>query len=530
MAEIIPYQPVEFNGSRDACLHGQIKPLKVNTGDITQFQFKVDPCGDSFNFAGIPQQNGGNWVQTGDKYCHTPGVSGNLRFLPTLVQGVSIRFQFTVSDMTEGEIDISLNFIPSLSFTVTQNGSYEFWYTPTSTSVHSWFLEVDSAFDGCIVDPSMIAIDNRFRVFICDDEQNLITELDNTSPAFNFTRNFFTVTIDWDLYISTPGCYVITVLDPCINTCSQNRIIGQGFFDINNWILSDGPLRTWQVANGTAGFKATGVGIAELISHQSLCAGKTYEITYTLANMLNNTFQLNVGGTLGVLRSTNGTFTETITAGGSAAFRLIGDSPLIGSDFDLTNLTFEAIAADTVPDYVSNLFDYGTHSCSHLINATNNEDAFGMGFYDTGFNPRVRVESKIFPHTTDQERLTHQDSKGKKFVVWGNTNWIELLRIINETPHVFKFLSLLPLFNHWYIGNKEYFVNDDEFPEISWNKFRNLGSIDLEIRLKEELIKQQDCTEQETSGIIGTDQELEEQSSGLPVFTTLSEQIAVKIE
>ena len=431
--------------------------------------------------------------------------------------------------MTEGEIDISLNFIPSLSFTVTQNGSYEFWYTPTSTSVHSWFLEVDSAFDGCIVDPSMIAIDNRFRVFICDDEQNLITELDNTSPAFNFTRNFFTVTIDWDLYVSEPGCYIITVLDPCINTCSQNRIIGQGFFDINNWILSDGPLRTWQVANGTAGFKATGVGIAELISHQSLCAGKTYEITYTLANMLNNTFQLNVGGTLGILRSTNGTFTETITAGGSAAFRLIGDSPAIGSNFDLTNLTFEAIAADTVADYVSNLFDYGTHSCSHLINATNNEDAFGMGFFDTGFNPRIRVESKIFPQGTDQDRLTHEDSKGKKIVVWGNTNWIELLRIVNETPHAFKFLSLLPLFNHWYIGSTEYFVNDDEFPEISWNKFRNCGSVDLEIRLKQELIKQQDCTNQEISGLIG-EEDLEEQSTGLPVFTTLSEQIKVKTE
>lgn len=529
MAEIIPYQPVEWNGTRDACLHGEVKPMKVNEGDVTQFQFKLEPCGDAQRWTNPFTTSGGNWTVVSQEYCHTAGAAGGLVAMPTLTENVSYFFQLTVSGMTAGSIESRINLFDTL-ITITQNGVYTFWFTPPATAVYQWALTVTSDFDGCIDEPTFFRIDNNFRFFICDDQSNILATLDKNSGVFKFQRQWLTVDIDWDLYVSTHGCYNITGIDPCINDCSQTRMIGQDFQDDTQWTISTGAGRDWVISGGTASFQATMLGVAEMISLQSLCAGKTYEITYTLANMLNNTFQLNVGGTLGVLRSTNGTFTETITAGGSAAFRLIGDSPAIASDFEVTNLAFEMIDADVTADYVSNTFEYGVHSCTNLINAVNNEDAFGMGFYDTTFNPRVRVECKIFPHTTDQERLIHEDSKGKKFVVWGNNNWIELLRIINEPPHVLKFLSLLPLFNHWYIGLQEYFVNDDEFPEISWTKFRNSGSVDLEIRKKQELIKQQDCTDQNVGGILGDEADLEAQSTGQPIYTTILEKIPVKTQ
>ena len=526
MADIIPYQPVQFNGSRDDCLHGDVKPVKVNVGDVTQFQFKVYPCGDARKFTGTVE-SGWNWTQTGDEYCHTAGA-GSLRILATLNENVSMLFQLTVTGMTAGSIGSNINWDPATGMEITENGVYTFYYTPTGTFLHQWFISVSPDFDGCIVEPTFFEISPHFKVQIVDDQDNIITTLDKDDGIMNFQRQWLTITIDWDLYVSTHDCYYLRVFDPCVNTCSQLRMKGQDFFVELEWTISTGAGRDWVILGGIAYFEATGLGQAELIQTESVCSGITYTITYTLTNMLNNTFQLNVGGTLGVLRSVNGTFTETIIAGGTGAFRIIGDSPAIASDFEVTDFTFEAIDADLQYDYESNLFAYGVHSCTKLINATNNEDAFGMGFYDTEFNPRVRVESKIFPQGYEQERQTHQDSKGKMHVVWGNNNRIERLRIINETPFLFDFLSLLPLFNHWYIGAQEYFVNEDEFPEISWSKFYNCGSIDLEIRKKTELIKQQNCTDQETSGQLGEDQVLEQESSGIPIFTTLNEKIPVK--
>ena len=56
-------------------------------------------------------------------------------------------------------------------------------------------------------------------------------------------------------------------------------------------------------------------------------------------------------------------------------------------------------------------------------------------------------------------------------------------------PHLVDFMSLAPMIDHFYIDNVEYFVEDDEFPSVSWDDNSHLGAFSLNVSKKRQLIE-----------------------------------------
>jgi hypothetical protein len=65
---------------------------------------------------------------------------------------------------------------------------------------------------------------------------------------------------------------------------------------------------------------------------------------------------------------------------------------------------------------------------------------------------------------------------------------------VDLPPHLVDFMALSPFVDHFYIGETEYFVEDDEFPSVSWNEAGHVGSFVLTVSEKEQLIENRRLT------------------------------------
>ena len=98
-----------------------------------------------------------------------------------------------------------------------------------------------------------------------------------------------------------------------------------GFDTDSDWIKGTG----WSISGGTANCDGTQTSNSNLLQSNTATSGNTYKITYTITNYVSGTFK-SVLGVGGVVRNSNGVYSEYITAT-SSSFLLQANSDFIGS-------------------------------------------------------------------------------------------------------------------------------------------------------------------------------------------------------
>lgn len=502
MAEYIPFQPVIFDESLDECLlNTSGYSMPVQAGDNTQFQLLIEPCASSPDlvtngtFASSAGWTlGSNWSIAGNIARHTAGVGGTLtQNVPFTASGF-YQITATFTNVTSGSCQVKAGLINK--GTVSANGTYIFNQDGLLFGSGLNFV-ASSDFQGDINFVSVLILNvNYLKVVIYNLDGTQAAILDYADGYFNVKAPYLTVTIDWDALGLSYGCYYIGVADDCLNTCSQLYIADQVFYDSDFW-TKNLATSTLTLLNNYWLYAGTGGGSsAVLTSINDVCSGKTYTVTYTLAgNAGNAVFQVDLGGATGTVRSVNGTYTDTIVSTGTS-FNLTFASTVNPSNFWITDLRVTVIDSQLTTDYVSNKFVYSADTnCTKMISAVCDENSFGMGFVNTNFIPRVRVESKLILSGYPQERIKTKTSQGLKRVDFfsGDKNW--RLRILRQPEHVMDFLALLIGFDHWYIDSVEYFAAEDEFAEPKANKFFNVYDIDIECQKKTLLLQNKNCSD-----------------------------------
>lgn len=135
-------------------------------------------------------------------------------------------------------------------------------------------------------------------------------------------------------------------------------------------------------------------------------------------------------------------------------------------------------------------------SCSLLFTACNTTD-FG-GFYINGSNfaPQIRVIAKLthpqYEYTTGEERL----SNGRVNRYWADRRRKMELRIdrVGESAH--RFLSTLPTWDHFYIGQEEYVMSADEYIPGYQDIYEAYGGIIRMVEPRQELFRKVRCVEE----------------------------------
>lgn len=143
------------------------------------------------------------------------------------------------------------------------------------------------------------------------------------------------------LVSSITGGVTEAVAKPIIGTLSAggglgpDLVINGGFDTDTNWDKGPG----WNISGGTA--NNTGWGPATNLNSTlplEVVVGSEYEVTFTISNYITGTIKIFVGSgdTTGVLRSANGTYTETHTAAENRILYIQANSNFQGSIDDIS--------------------------------------------------------------------------------------------------------------------------------------------------------------------------------------------------
>jgi hypothetical protein len=483
MANIIPHQPIIFDQEANCWLEDSGLKVLAEHGDITQFQMELEPCGSDVQLIQNGNFNGGsNWTTTSGAWTFTTfsankaqGLSGQLFQSAPTTDGTLCRLTFDITAISGGELNVSFN---GNTQYVSEVGSYEFWLESQSSSSVSFAA---SGAVSCVLENvQLITINTDFQVNILDENGSVVDTLETSDGYFDFSDGYFTCSIDWEALAIPNGCYTLQVVDPC--PCSQRGIIALDMLSgVHNWSTS----AEWTIGGGGADFSGSSTGVA-LLSNV-VCSDVEYQVTYTVFGLTGTvSAQIGLGSVYGTSRTSDGTYTETITSNGTS-FRMRG-TPTGAASFTLK--TVSIVAIDPIETIESNQVKVSEEfNCSTLALAMcNDSDAMGFGFANTGFRPLMRLPASLVRSSYPMERLAYDNSRGRKSPYYGRLRKARELGF-DGLEFMHDFAALWLICDHFYIDDVEYFVEDDEYPSISWSEADDVGGVTLNVSEKVQLVE-----------------------------------------
>lgn len=487
MATTIDHHPIRFGYSTECNLVDHNWMQYAEYGDVSQFQLEIAPCAYEQNAILEGTFTGGTaWTSSGfnwsidtvnGKAIKTTGGSGFIRQDVATADGVYwlITLDFVVNS---GEFDVVFG---DVTHNVSATGSYEFYIT--ASNVVSLKIEGDGTTSGSFTNVVATPINTEFEVYVVDE--NGTTQHTYTSSDFNFTNQWLTASIDWQDIAVGEGCYTLQVSDPC--TCVQGGFIQQDFeTDTEAWSTD----ATWTITGGTATFSGSAATGQALMSG-ILCPGTSYDVRYTLANMAGNTFYLQLGSATGTVQNSNGTFNETIVCTNSSTLKLVGGG--LTSSLDVHSFTITATTRTVQHTSVPIRVLESAADCTHKITVCNDSDGMGAGFLYTGFSPMLRVACQYAHGGATATRNSYEFSSGTKSTTYYRGRGNKSLSMVVPS-YIHDFLMHLGGYDHVYVDGVEVFVEDDEYPTVSWNDQTDLGGVTLTLRDKTVLIENRRCS------------------------------------
>ena len=478
MAEILPNQPIIFDQEDNCWLEDSGAKLLAEYGDITQFQMGLSPClGDvdvieDGNFPDATNWTlGSGWTISGGQACHANGLFGSLSQTAPVSDGVLLRMTFTLD---VGSIGCLIQYGAYIE-NFTQSGTYERWIVADGAAVFG--VAANGSAVVCISALNIVTINTNFETYIVDSTGATVSTLTDG----DFSDGFFTQDIDWETEALSDDCYTLQVFDPC--PCSQGGIIALDFVTgLFNWTIGG----NWLITGGTAAYSGSTSSQCEL--DHVICADVEYTVTYTISNLTGNgEFRVRLGSSLGTLRTADGTYSEQITAN-STGFFMTGSSSGGAASFDVTDMSIE-IATKTATYESNEIFLQEVLGCNSLALALcNDSDALGFGFLNTGFRPLMRIPASLNRSSYPMDRLAYDYSTGRKTPYYARSRKARELGFDGK-EFMHDFAHLFGMADHFYIDDVEMFIEDDEYPSISWDEHNDLGGVTMQVSVKTQLIE-----------------------------------------
>jgi len=521
----IPYQPLPFDLEENCTLPCSNWMQKIQKSDVTSIQFRYTPCGTTATVIENGDFSGGSsdwtaapntWTFTGSEAV-SPIASGGSIFQTLPDMGV---------DYIEVSFDLDLNvgdFIFSYDGNIVDysGGGAKSIVIPVSGAITLLFGFYD-ALGGSVSNIIVKPINGNVRIDVLDLNDNVVA----TAPTnfLSYTDGYFTCVFDWSDLALDDGCYKLAAYDPC--ECSQFGFVGDNFEVPNQFRVITG---TATITGGAMTFDF--VGQTQVRSRALLCPDVDYEITYTVTGISAATqdVQVRIGTTNGTVRTTDGTYTETLSTSytGDIEVRFIANDSGSVSTFEINTFSIEAvepiITFESVPFSLKE-----THKCSVLVSACGVGEEFNFGFNGTGFNPVIRLESTYRTANYPTTRTSYEYSTGEKRVPYMRTRKAKTL-IFGAAEYVMDWATLWLGLSNVSIDGVAKFCEDDEPPTVSWEDDEDFGIVTFTFSDAIQLTEKTSCVSLPNVGC-GGGYFIQVESSGgyakplLPVFTTPSNQ------
>lgn len=513
MAYIKPNQPVIFNESVDLCSTDTDYYVQiVDNSDKTQFQLELTICFYQSQLLPDPNFNdpseytlGTNWNISNNTICHTSGFGSGFSTVYNFDSDLKYYQATVVVDSISNAASFNVYFGSTFVGSFSSVGTHVFYGFPSEFfGIMPIAIVPNNITDEvCISSLSAFDILTNFIVAIYDTDDNYIISINyNDNPEyFVFKYDSVTITIDWEELAISNGCYYLCLLDPCINTNGQNYpaiIINPSFTgNANGWTLGANWVYNSNAVDGTFTGTLANNFITQTNVFNNYLSPATIQVTVPAkTGNINVFFGTALVGTI----TATGVTSITGTPVGNLNLRFyINSGTATISDMSVVQVD----PADYQCDLSSNVFKLGNYisACPEtlLINACNNEDGMGFIFNGSGFTQRLRLQGKLRQAKYTSQRIVEEDSNGKKRVVYYSGRKSKNLVADLLPEYIHDFLRTLIGYDNFYINSTAYFVDDDEYNVTYDDSQDNVGSISLLVSEKTQLIRNKNCSDEESS-------------------------------
>jgi hypothetical protein len=496
----IPNQPIIFNPTVTSCNCGDdnLKQL-VDFEDQIFFQIELG-CGSQTFYEQRAVQT--IWTSSGGNICNDGTSGGSYRFEiePDEIYDTFV-FNLVVETLTSGTLFVLME--GGQQYEITTPGTYALYFNTDimQTDLKPLITLSGDDFNGCFlanlpIGLGLAGIYSNHTFYVVDENNDVVI---SGADYRNVSEQYLTVGFDFDLHDIDAGCYRLAYADECDNTCGQFRITNGYFTYDGGWTLENGAVIN--ASTNILTFTQVGTDAPAATNDTAICENKQYYVEFKLNSITGGSVVATVGNsaTLGQFVSGNaaGVYSGTITStlGTDFLIRLSGSNGNVAV-IDYVICRFADAQAPEL-DGFSNELSVGDYSgCEFVkLEGCNGNDSFGFKFVGSGFVPGIRVEKRFFrpQFVTDVE--VYRDSKGLNRTNFADVQKIKTLRVEQQPEYFFDFLSLLVYFDNFYVNAVTYILNEPDFPSIEWNDANESGSINLELKLKQELLRKVNCTD-----------------------------------
>jgi hypothetical protein len=492
----IPYQALPFDVQENCTVFCAPWIQKIQRDDRTSFQFRFGACGNardvltngSFNAGSTGWTTTSGWTFSGSS-AHSPAaLAGSIQ--QNIYSAANLYYELNIlADINNGAMLVFTN-ASLLGVFTAGSGNYTISFNSTGVTYIQVFFSAPSGGSLHLINLRPINTRVKFKV----------AELDGTAVAtipagdVTYSRGFLTVNIDdWDI-VPQDGCYIIQAFDPC--ACSQYGFMGDEF-EIPNQITlftGSGVVGGGVMTGGNINFTPS-TTVFRMAA--AVCPTVAYQITYTLTGIAagaGGNFRLGLGTAFSTLRTADGTYTETVTAAGTAStqdLRFVFNFNGVNVGTTITDFSIVAVTEVVTSESVS--FELKeTHGCTTTVALCGDVDQLGFGFGDTGFKPTVRLEGMYRGSGYPSVRETYRRATGRHSTYYGNQQKERLLSF-SAPEYVQDFVSKTIVASHVYVNGDAVHCTADDAPTISYEDDFDLGHVQYPFVPSQQLIENRPC-------------------------------------
>jgi len=502
----IPNQPIIFNPTSEVQCEGCGSSFQqlVDFNDEIFFQVETTPCEGSELYVNQVVTSG--WGAVVDGLACSTVLNNSGFYQQVLFMNYSydlFQVTFTIQSLEQGSLNIEM--IGSSTYTFTVAGTYTVYFiNPTIISNSITFAFTSTSWIGCLDVQSIVvnglASEQQMIVGIVDAET--LETIDFIAPTYTVKDNKITGGFALtDLELGA-GCYRLSLVDFCTNTCGQSYVFNgnlmEGQFGVEGWTL--GGIVAPTLTQGSAVFN---VNIGENSVMQSntgneLCDGLTYNVSVFIQSASNVRIYAIVG-TNQVAITGSGSQTVSIVAGGNAPLQIYVEQFGGGAgSAELTRaITVEVAEEDIIWNAYTEVIAIGDYNdtCKYYkIEGCNAEDQFNLAFGGSSFLPAIRLEGIKGKPQYESNAILFRYSSGKQITNYVNRTKQWTYHFGRLPEYVLDFLSIIFYFDNCYVNGLLVSPIDDKFPQVTYDDADpKLGAFQIELLAKNEKVVKTIC-------------------------------------
>jgi|DEB0MinimDraft_6_1074348.scaffolds.fasta_scaffold01325_3 hypothetical protein len=319
-------------------------------------------------------------------------------------------------------------------------------------------------------------------VFYTSDENDveyntLVKYTDNPDAGF-----YGKVTLDWDSYSLSDGCYCLCVKDE--SDITNNYVKNGTFANTNFWAFTNVGASGWNIATNElnkAKDATSGTDKAETTLITALDATECYVLSFdlnsdngsevevrydtaTVTDQLLETVTIPIGASTAEIDITGLDITVLKLWAASDDEEFSIDNLVLAKGADCVNCSCLSSCISLSANHDNTIMQ----GCNLLLEGTCDNNAFGFNFTDLSFTHRLRVVGKIRNMTFETESDYYLKSNGEKVLIYADTQENLELQILDLPAYVHSAVNMMLLCDTFTIDGVEYVKVGEYAP--NWRK------------------------------------------------------------